>query len=271
MEKTDVGKAPVRALFLDVDGTLVSFETHRVSDATREALIEAHRRGVKLFVATGRTASNLAPLAGLPFDGAVLLNGASCLAGDGSVVSRHPIPEADFERIMAFSEELGFPVVLEMEEGLFADRLSPEIEEMVRMVELGIPLQVTDIRAKFAEGGCCQLCLFFDAGTERRVMEHLPGLVAARWFPTFADINVRGVDKATGMAGFADRFGFSLRETMAFGDGGNDVQMLRAAGIGVAMGNACEEARAAADWVTSSVDEEGIVRALVHFGVIGPR
>ena len=55
---------------------------------------------------------------------------------------------------------------------------------------------------------------------------------------------------------------------MAVGDGGNDVAMLRAAGAGVAMGNACDEALAAADYVTASVDDDGIRRALEHFGVI---
>ena len=55
---------------------------------------------------------------------------------------------------------------------------------------------------------------------------------------------------------------------MAFGDGGNDSGMLRHAGIGVAMGNANEEVKAAADYVTTSVDEDGIYKALKHFGVI---
>ena len=66
----------------------------------------------------------------------------------------------------------------------------------------------------------------------------------------------------------AAHFGFANGETMAFGDGGNDVAMLRAAGAGVAMGNACDEALAAADYVTASVDDDGIRRALEHFGVI---
>ena len=66
----------------------------------------------------------------------------------------------------------------------------------------------------------------------------------------------------------AAHFGLEVSETMAFGDGGNDAPMLRAAGIGVAMGNGCEEALQAADYVTSSVDDDGILRALEHFGVI---
>ena len=55
---------------------------------------------------------------------------------------------------------------------------------------------------------------------------------------------------------------------MAFGDGGNDTEMLLAAGIGVAMGNATDELKDAADYITSSVDDDGILRALVRFGVI---
>ena len=55
---------------------------------------------------------------------------------------------------------------------------------------------------------------------------------------------------------------------MAFGDGGNDIGMLRHAGIGIAMGNANDEVKAAADYVTASVDEDGIYKALKHFGVI---
>ena len=93
-------------------------------------------------------------------------------------------------------------------------------------------------------------------------------LVATRWCPVFADINVRGVDKGTGMAEFAAHFGFAHDETMAFGDGGNDVAMLRAAGVGVAMGNACDEALNAADYITASVDDDGIRKALEHFGII---
>ena len=257
----------IRALFFDVDGTLVSFRTHRMPASTREALLRARARGIRLFVATGRTATNLAPLEGVPFDGVVALNGASCHAADGSRIACRPIPPAAFDRVMACSAELGFPVMLELDEGEYIERRSPEIEELFRLVELPEP-RIADLRERFAQGDCCQLCLFFDPATERRVMAELPELIAARWHPAFADVNARGVDKAAGMRTLLERFGLRDDEAMAFGDGGNDTAMLRAAGIGVAMGNACPEALAAADYVTSSVDDDGILRALEHFGVI---
>ena len=62
--------------------------------------------------------------------------------------------------------------------------------------------------------------------------------------------------------------GLDISETMAFGDGGNDMSMLSAAGVGVAMGNTLDKVKAEADYVTTSVDDDGIRNALLHFGVI---
>lgn len=85
----------IRAVFLDVDGTLISFKTHEIPASARDALVRAHARGIRLFIATGRAANDLAPLEGIPYDGVVSLNGARCVAADGRVVSQHPIPRAD--------------------------------------------------------------------------------------------------------------------------------------------------------------------------------
>lgn len=60
----------------------------------------------------------------------------------------------------------------------------------------------------------------------------------------------------------------AIADTMAFGDGGNDIAILRQAGIGVAMGNANDDVKAVANYITSSVDDDGIANALKHFGVI---
>ena len=66
----------IKAIFLDVDGTLISFKTHRVPASALDALREAHARGVQLFIATGRAAADLADLEAIPYDGVAALNGA---------------------------------------------------------------------------------------------------------------------------------------------------------------------------------------------------
>lgn len=258
----------IHALFLDVDGTLVCFRTHEVPASAREALLRAHERGVRLFIATGRAANDLDPLEGIPYDGVVSLNGSRCVAADGRVVSQHPIPRADFERAMELSDRMGFPLALELESGVFVNRVTPEVERLAQMVAHPVPEQ-TDLYALFDRSECCQMCFYFDVQTERHVMAELPSLTASRWCPVFADINVRGIDKATGMREFLASYGLPVADAAAFGDGGNDVAMLRTAGVGIAMGDACREALDAADYVTASVDDDGIRKALEHFGVIG--
>lgn len=258
----------IRALFLDVDGTLVSFRTHEAVPSAVAALREAHGQGVGVFIATGRAAGDLRVVRDIPYDGVVALNGAHGVLADGRTLFSHPIPREAFEQALRFSEELGFPLALELDEGIFVNRLTPEVELAARQVAHPVPPQ-TDLRTLFDRVTCCQMCFYCDAEREQRVMAEFPGLMANRWNPLFADINVRGADKATGMEAFATHCGFSLREAMAFGDGGNDVPMLRAAGVGVAMGNACPAALGAAEYVTADIDDDGLRRALVRFGVIG--
>lgn len=99
----------------------------------------------------------------------------------------------------------------------------------------------------------------------RNVLTHCEPM---RWYPLFADIIARGNSKSKGIDHVLEYYGIDLKDTMAFGDGGNDIPMLGHAGIGVAMGNASDEVKAAADYVTTSVDEDGIMNALKHFGVL---
>lgn len=257
----------IKAIFLDVDGTLISFRTHRVPDSALGGLLRAHERGVRLFIATGRARGDLQLLERVPYDGVVALNGADCTMRDGRVVVRHPIPRDAFERALRLSDELDFPVALELDEGIFVNRVTAEVERLACSVDHPVPAK-TDLRELFDRSECCQMCFYCDRELERRVMAELPEFASNRWSPAFADINVRGVDKAAGVVAFAAHLGLAREQIMAFGDGGNDVTMLRAAGVGVAMGNACEAASEAADFVTSDIDEDGIERALEHFGVI---
>ena len=110
-------------------------------------------------------------------------------------------------------------------------------------------------------------CVFSEQ-QEARIMQALPECEATRWNPLFTDVVPVGGNKSIGMEKILAYFGISREETMAFGDGGNDVLMLKHVGIGVAMGNAEDEVKLAADYVTDSVDEGGIEKALRHFGVI---
>ena len=82
------------------------------------------------------------------------------------------------------------------------------------------------------------------------------------------DINLKGISKATGIRRICGIMGISMEETIAFGDDRNDLEMIREAGTGVAMGNAIDLVKNAADYVTDSCEDLGVVKALRHFDLI---
>ncbi len=156
----------IKAIFLDVDGTLISFKTHRVPASALDALREAHARGVQLFIATGRAAADLADLEAIPYDGVAALNGADCLMRDGRVVARHPIPRADFEKSLALSAELDFPVGLELNDGVFVNRVTPEVVRLVRWWRIRSPNR--SICGRFSTGETAARCAFISIPNSKR-------------------------------------------------------------------------------------------------------
>lgn len=255
------------AIFLDVDGTLISFTSHRVPQSAIDALCEMHRAGVRIIIATGRTHTDLADLEAIPYDAVVALNGAECVLRDGTPIVRRPISLSDFHRIRRFAHDYDFPVAVETPNGILVDRVTPIVVELSQLTNHPIP-PIVDIEREFIETNCCQVCIYCSEEVEAEMMRQLPGLTVSRWNPCFADVNIAGVDKSVGISDIAQYYGFDTRATMAIGDGGNDIPMLKAAGIGVAMGNASPRVKDSADYVTTSVDDDGIRHALRHFGFI---
>ena len=113
-----------------------------------------------------------------------------------------------------------------------------------------------------------QLTAFFTKDYEDRFMPCIPGCISGRWHPAFTDITAHGADKGKGILAMADHLGLDPQLTMAFGDGGNDTAMIKAAGIGIAMGNALDSLKQEADYTTTSVDDDGIWNAMQHFHLV---
>ena len=96
----------------------------------------------------------------------------------------------------------------------------------------------------------------------------MPHCTSARWHPLFTDITPLGGTKQNGINKFLEYYHIDLSETMAFGDGGNDIQMLQHVHTSIAMGNANDDVKAIADYVTDTVDHDGIYNALKHYDLI---
>ena len=140
---------------------------------------------------------------------------------------------------------------------------SPEVEEQFS-ANLGLKdfpfVSLDDVMKE----PLMQVSPFFSPEEEALIMPKLKECVSARWSNYFVDITHIEADKGKGLLTMAAHEGLKVSETIAFGDGGNDISILRQAGLGVAMGNAKDNVKAAADYVTASVDDDGISKALAH-------
>lgn len=256
----------IKAVFFDIDGTLVSFKTHRVPDSAKRAIAALRAKGVRVFIASGRQLLAINNLEDLQFDGYVTLNGGYCIVGE-QVIYKHSMPSEDMVSLVQYMEEReNFPCIFVHENTFCINYTDERTDEVFRL--LNFPQPPTLPLREAATGDIFQLVAFFTKEQEKAIMAVMPHCEATRWNPLFSDVIPKGSSKQVGVDKMLDYFGISLDESMAFGDGGNDVLMLKHVGIGVAMGNAEDEVKRAADYVTGSVDEDGVEKALRHFGVI---
>ncbi|MCQ2252969.1 MAG: Cof-type HAD-IIB family hydrolase [Bacteroidales bacterium] len=248
---------------------MVSFNTHEIPESTVKAIQLAKANNVKVFISTGRPKAFISSLESIePYiDGYITNNGACSFIGD-KVINSNPITPADVDTIYNYAIDHNHPMII-MGKDDFAIINNYDIVYSIFYGELRIRV---DRNIKPAEevmkNEIYQMTMFLDPEEEKQLAAQTRHINSARWCPDFTDITDQSADKGIGLEKMAEYLGFGIGETMSFGDGGNDIPIIKRAGIGVVMGNATDEVKAFADYVTDSVDENGVWNALKHFGVI---
>ena len=257
------------ALFFDIDGTLVSFNTHQIPPSTILALTQAKANGHKVYIATGRPPliiTNLGAIEHL-IDGWITINGALCFVGD-EIVSCKDIPHEAAQLVVDDAREKGYGAIVVGERDVAVYDPQGEVDQVFRREIAVDNLDQVKPMDEVMRQRILQLTAFFSADYERELMARIPNCTSGRWHPAFTDITAFGADKGEGILDMAQHLGFDPQYTIAFGDGGNDSSMIHRAGIGVAMGNALDSLKEEADYTTTSVDDNGILNALRHFKLI---
>lgn len=255
----------IKAVFFDIDGTLLSNTTGEIPKSAREAIDSMRMNGVKVFTATGRHMSEIRdlPADDILFDGYITLNGQLCLDGRKELFYGEAISEKDVEQMLAMFEEQKVPLMLVEKDRMYINY----INEMVEKAQAAINTPVPDIGIYTGEP-IYQFILYSDERKAEEIVAGLDGCKMTRWNPYGVDIISKSGGKVAGIKQMIQAYGIRRDEIMAFGDGDNDMDMLRYAGIGVAMGNAEEDVKVCADYITDDVEEDGIEKACKYFKII---
>ncbi len=266
----------IRLIATDLDGTLLDTKG-AISPRNAEAIRRARERGVIVCIATGRVHATCAPFhKALELDTPIIaVNGAWIQHGE-RILERHPLPQDAFEdglRIAEKREVAPMAIIEDKMAYLTEDKRSLDLllgfyEDRSCFMELMSRAEMIE-RVKMS--GCERLSFI---GSDTGVLTKLRAELADRFsgqlevsssWATNLEIGKAGISKGYAVERLAALFRFERDEVMALGDHDNDVSMLRYAEYSVAMGNACEEAKAAARYVTGTNAEDGFAEALERF------
>lgn len=255
----------IKAIFFDIDGTLLSHTTGRVPESTEFAIHQLRKKGIRLFVATGRHKLEIEelPVNKLSFEGYITLNGQIYLNAYGKLTHSVPIKAADTLKMISIFERKEIPVLLVERNRMYINF----VNESVCYAQEAISTPVPEVG--IYRGDQIYQCIVFDDGSRvNTLIKELSTCKMSRWNPYGVDIISKEGGKVAGIRCCLQHFHLASSEIMAFGDGENDRDMLHYAGVGIAMGNADDIVKGSADYVTESVDRDGIYAALQHYKML---
>lgn len=258
----------IRAVFFDIDGTLIDHATGQVPSDTRAAIERLQAKGVLACLATGRSLAEVRrlPVHDIPFDGYCCMTGLVVADKNMEVLAAHPMDAASQEALLAEYNKREIPLVLDGLTNASCNVVNDYMRKAHKAIHTPVPQE--DELMHYSGWDIFQVMAYGTPEELESLMARIPGVRATSWNPWAIDIVPENSSKLAGIAEFADKSGFGIDEVMCVGDGENDVEMIAGAGIGVAMGDGSQAAKDVADYITGPVGAGGIVQALEHYGLI---
>ena len=287
----------IQMIVMDMDGTLLTSE-NKISPKTKELLLRVQQQGVRLVLASGRSYCKLLEYAKeLCMDayGGYLLEVNGLILYDLASGKRHirkQMGRIEMEELFTYFRQWDVEFMAQFDDGLYdykPESIIKEKAEYRRIHNLGEDYPWTggafallaDNRKGYPnihyidtweeiDRRINKVSIAYHADVMAEVSAQAKRDLKDRYWlglttPKWLELMPLGITKGSGLQALVDMLGISMRDVMAFGDGENDIEMLQAAGIGIAMGNAMAEVKAAADEETDSNNDEGIFKALQKY------
>ncbi|PEX86400.1 Cof-type HAD-IIB family hydrolase [Bacillus cereus] len=256
-----------KVVFFDVDGTLLSEIDRSMHESTKEAIQRLIDKGIHVVVTTGRPYSLCSQFKGLGVNKFISANGAH-IKCEETVIHKSVLSSEIVHDISGFAELHGHGISYFTEDFAMNGIASNE-ERVMRALNETLNLeQYPDKIRNLSEEVYC-ICLYADETEAQKFIENYPMLTFDRFHSYVINIlEDSNVSKLTAIEKVLEHLKICKSEAIAFGDGGNDIEMLQYVGLGIAMGNGREELKESADFVTKKSSEGGISFALKELGII---
>lgn len=278
----------IKAAFFDIDGTLLTSDAE-VLPSTSRAIEKLHQNDIICCIASGRGPKRIRSLVGdLPMDAYILYNGQIVFSHDAGIYE-HYFTQETLERLAMFGDEENRQMIfggrksfygsqsMRMGQRRLIKQLYHYFPEKVSAKELEKILKKWQIFPK-ADNRFMSLpifsqpiyqCVLLSPESEtKRLEEMFPDCHFTRSNPYSVDVIPKGGSKIVGIQKTLEYYGIKQEEAIAFGDSWNDTEMLKEVGIGVAMGNANEDIKELADYITDTNNNDGIMKALQELKII---
>lgn len=259
-------------IFFDIDGTLITEDGKAViPKSTAEALKEASERGHKLYINTGRTYSNVEDkIRQLGFDGYVCGCG-TYIECEGKVQLDLEVPEEVALKIRELAYECNVNAAFEHRDAIYIDERVPERPGLKELKESFKKQKKWGFKNALDDDfSFAKLVAWYDdksdlEGFRNGTEEYFEFIDRGSGF---LELAVKGYSKGTAIVCVCELYGANIADTVAVGDSMNDAAMIETAGHGVCMGNGREELKKISEFVTDDIYNDGLAKALRHYGII---
>lgn len=252
-------------LFFDVDGTLYNSEKI-LPNSAYNAIQEARKNGYEIAIATGRAPFMIKSIIDeLEIDTYVAFNGQYVVC-KGELIFTDSIPKEELKEIIEFGEPLNHPVVFLDDREMVASVHNHEfITKSLNTLRYPYPR----IDPTFYENNnVYQTLICMEEKDEALYRNQFKNVKFVRWHPYSCDILPKDGSKARGIQKVLEKLNIPLRNSFAFGDGLNDIEMLQTVGTSIAMGNAHEKVKKVAKVVADHVDHDGLAKVMKQLKII---
>ncbi|MFQ6792842.1 MAG: Cof-type HAD-IIB family hydrolase [Thomasclavelia sp.] len=261
-----------KLLFFDIDGTLIECNQgiYAISDDVKEALDKLKENGHDVFLATGRCKCFITDgVMDYPFSGYVTCNGGYVEYLQKPVYKAIVSSEA-IKATMELSNKYNFNYYFENSDYIYVrDKNDPRHIQFANNWKMKPETIIDDFDPEQIETYIGMIVVNDKKDIPIMVETLSKYFDVQRHQSDYSfDLTLKGVSKAVGIEKLVERLNRDINDTIAFGDGRNDIEMLETVKVGVAMGNAVPEAKAVADYVTDRIEENGIKKALEQFELI---